>query len=119
MSKKIPTSATQQPLQFAFSALRSEGLPKGPKNPPSLVSKRRPRIVLRREKSQRGGRTVIVVSQFPTHLSPREIENLLRDARMALGCGGSVLGREIAIQGDQAERVRRHFEELGYQVAGP
>ena len=117
MSKKIPISVSQQPLQSPFSELSGEGLPKGPENPP-LVAKRKPRIVLRREKSQRGGKTVIVVSQFPTHLSPQEIENLLRDACMALGCGGSVQGREIAIQGDQAERVRRHFEKLGYEVGG-
>ena len=117
MSKKIPISVSQQPLQSPFSALSSEGLPEGPENPP-LVAKRKPRIVLRREKSQRGGKTVIVVSQFPTLLSPQEIENLLRDARISLGCGGSVQGREIAIQGDQAERVRRHFEKLGYEVGG-
>ena len=62
---------------------------------------------------------MIVASQFPTHLSQGEIENVSRDARMALGCGGFVKEREIAIQGENAERVRRHFEGLGYDVAGP
>jgi len=119
MSKKIPVSVPQQPLQSPFSALSSDGLPEGPENPLLSIGKRKSRIVLRREKSQRGGKTVIVVSQLPTHLSLSEIENLSRAARRALGCGGSVRGREIEIQGDQAERVRRHFEELGYGVAGP
>ena len=119
MSKKIAISVPQQPLQSPFSTLSSEGLPEGPANPSPSVVKRKPRIVLRREKSQRGGKTVIVVSQLPTHLSPPEIENISRAARKALGCGGSVQGREIEIQGDQAERVRRHFEEQGYEVAGP
>jgi translation initiation factor 1 (eIF-1/SUI1) len=32
--------------------------------------------------------------------------------------GGSVQNREIEIQGDHAERVRRYFEGLGYEVAG-
>jgi translation initiation factor 1 len=119
MSKKIPISVPQQPLQSPFSELSSEGLPEGPANPAPSVVKRKQCIVLRREKSQRGGKTVIVVSQLPTHLSPPEIENISRAARKALGCGGSVQGREIEIQGDQAKRVRRHFEEQGYEVAGP
>ena len=119
MSKKICISVPQQPLQSPFSTLSGEGLPEGPVNPSPSVVKRKPRIVLRREKSQRGGKTVIVVTQLPTHLSPPEIENISRTARKALGCGGSVQGREIEIQGDQAERVRRHFEEQGYEVAGP
>jgi translation initiation factor 1 len=118
MRKKIPVSAPQQPLQSPFSALDSAGLPEGPSDP--LPSKlRKARIVLRREKAQRGGKTVIVVSQLPTHLSPSELMALVREARRALGCGGSVRGREIEIQGDQAARVRCHFEALGYEVAGP
>jgi translation initiation factor 1 len=119
MRKKIPISVPQQPLQSAFSTLSSEGLPEGPANPSPSVAKKKQRIVLRREKSQRGGKTVIVVSQLPTHLTPAELENVSRDARKALACGGSVQGREIEIQGDQAQRVRRHFEGLGYEVAGP
>jgi translation initiation factor 1 len=119
MSKKIPVSLPQRPLQSPFSTLSSKGLPEGPANLSPSVVGRKPRIVLRREKSQRGGKTVIVVSQLPTHLSPLEIENILRAARKALGCGGSVQEREIEIQGDQAERIGRYFKELGYEVAGP
>lgn len=120
MSKKIPVSAPQNPLQSPFAALRMEGLPEGKDVPPAPpVSPKRPRIVLRREKSQRGGKTVVVVSQLPTHLSPPEIENLARDARKTLGCGGAVRGREIELQGDQPGRVRDYFEKRGYAVAGP
>ncbi len=36
-----------------------------------------------------------------------------------LGCGGTVQGREIEIQGDQPDRVRKYFEKLGYVLAGP
>ena len=75
--------------------------------------------MLRREKSRRAGKTVIVVSQLPLHLSLSEIEKLSRDARKALGCGGSVQNREIELQGNQAEKVRRYFEDLSYEVAGP
>ena len=119
MSKKVPVSIPQQPLQSPFLALSSEGLREGAENPSTSLAKERPRIVLRREKSQRGGKTVIVVSQLPTHLSGPEIERLAREVRRALATGGSVQEREIELQGDQAVRVRRYFENLGYEVAGP
>jgi translation initiation factor 1 len=119
MNKKIPVSVPQRPLQSPFSMLSSEGLRDGPENSSNSVAKRKPRIVLRREKSERGGKTVIVVSQLPSHLSVLEIENISRAARKALGCGGCARKREIEIQGDQAERVKRYFEELDYEVAGP
>jgi len=120
MGKKIPVSVPQQPLQSPFSALSSAGLPEGPPNPdPPSIARKGARVVLRREKARRGGKTVIVVSHLPTHLSLAEIEDLSREARKALGCGGSIHGREIEIQGDQAERVRGYFEAQGYDVAGP
>jgi len=127
MSKKIPVSAPQQPLQSPFAALESAGLPEGPSTVPSpptgqanrAEKRTRHRIVLRREKSNRGGKTVVVVSQLPTHLSPPELENLCRDSRKSLGCGGTLQGREIELQGDQPDRVRAFFEKLGYVVAGP
>ena len=123
MSKKIPVSGAQSPLQNPFAALSSEGLPSGeivppPSPAPEATGKKRPRIVLRREKSQRGGKTVVVVSQLPTHLSPPELENLCRAARKGLGCGGSVQGREIELQGDQPDRVRAFFEKEGFTVGG-
>ena len=123
MSKKIPVSAPQPPLQSPFAALDPAGLPAGPAEtaPPAIPApaKKKHRVVLRREKSNRGGKTVVVAGQLPTHLSPPELENLCRDTRKALGCGGSLQGREIELQGDQPDRVRAHFEKLGYLVVGP
>ena len=119
MSKKIPISAPQQPLQSPFSTLSSAGLPEvSPHSAPSRAKKKF-RVALRRERTQRGGKTVIVVSQLPRHLSVFEIEELASGARRELACGGAVRGREIEIQGDQAGRVRRYFEALGYEVVGP
>lgn len=120
---KIPFSGSQSPLQSPFAALSSEGLAEGPaevdKPTHPVKPKKKHRVVLRREKSQRGGKTVVVVSQLPTHLSPPELENLCKDARKGLGCGGSVQGREIELQGDQADRVRAYFQKLGYDTVGP
>lgn len=127
MAKKIPVSASQSSLQQnPFASLEIGGLPPGPEKdilpePPAESGRNKPkvhRIVLRREKAQRGGKTVVVVSQLPTHLSPLELENLCRDARKSLGCGGAVVNREIELQGDQPDRVRVFFEKQGFQVGG-
>jgi translation initiation factor 1 len=121
-SKKIPISQSQSPLAASpFASLEMEGLPPGQDVPPPAskrAEKKKPRIVLRKEKSQRGGKTVIVVGDLPTHLSPIEIENLARKAKQSCGCGGTVAGREIELQGNDPGRVRRYFEAEGFQVAG-
>ncbi len=76
------------------------------------------RVVLRREKSQRGGKTVIVVSDFATHFSSGDIERLAKKARQSCGCGGTVRGREIELQGDNPQLARAFFEKEGFRVAG-
>jgi translation initiation factor 1 len=88
MNKRIAISVPQQPLQSPFLALSSEGLPEGTADPAPSVEKGKPRIILRREKSRRGGKTVIIVSQLPSDLAPPEIERLARDARRRLASGG-------------------------------
>jgi translation initiation factor 1 len=122
--KKIPVSESSSPLvSNPFGGLEMQGLPEGPaesqnEKPRARPEKSRARIVLRREKSQRGGKTVVVVGDIPTHLSVIEIENLARRAKQACGCGGTVAGREIELQGDDPARVRRFFEAEGFRVAG-
>jgi translation initiation factor 1 len=126
LSKKIPVSGVQAPLQNPFAALEPSAFPEVDMvptsapviNPPHGKVKRH-RVVIRREKSQRGGKTVVVISQIPTHLSPPEIENLLKKAKKSLGCGGTLAGREIELQGDQPDRVREFLEGQGFAVAGP
>lgn len=122
MSKKIPVSQSQTPLSVnPFAALRMDDLPPGKEALPPVskrAGKKAPRVVLRKEKSQRGGKTVIVVGDLPTHFSLVEIENLARKAKQSCGCGGTVAGREIELQGDDPARVRRFLEVEGFRVAG-
>jgi translation initiation factor 1 len=93
-------------------------------DPPALepraetTLRKKGRVVLRREKAQRGGKTVVVVSDFEGHITDKEIECLARDARQSCGCGGTVRGREIELQGDNAPKVRAFFESEGFRVAG-
>jgi len=122
VAKKIPVSQSQQPLAAnPFAALELSGLPEGPSESKiqNQKSKMPPgRVVLRREKSQRGGKAVVVVGDFAAHWSAEEIAELARRAKQSCGCGGTVAGREIELQGDDPARVRRFFEGEGFRVAG-
>ena len=94
------------------------GLPDGPRAPDPEEKTNCGRVVLRREKARRGGKTVVVVSGFLPSISGGRIEELARDARRHCGCGGTVRDREIELQGDQPGAVRQFFEFSGFKVAG-
>ncbi len=119
---RIDISGQQSALQSPFAALQLEGLPDAPPQPEREIAVAAPtkmgRVVLRREKAQRGGKTVVVVSDFEDRISHAEIEDLAKKARQACGCGGTVRGREIELQGDNAPKIRAYFEGAGFRVAG-
>ena len=92
-----------------FAALKgmAEGLPEGPKaqtpkapaepsGPPPLHGK----IVLRREKKGRGGKTVTRVSGLP----PERLKELCSRMKKGLGCGAKVEGEDIVLLGSLTER---------------
>ncbi len=119
---RINTSGQQAGLQSPFAALQIEGLPDElPQFTPELnpaPPTKMGRVVLRREKAQRGGKTVVVVSDFELRIPDAEIEDFARKARQACGCGGTVRGRVIELQGDNAPKIRAYFEGAGFRVAG-
>ena len=63
------------------------------------------KIVLRRERKGRGGKTVTVVSGLA--LSPARLAELARALRKGLGCGSTVEGETIVLQGDIADRTQQ------------
>jgi translation initiation factor 1 len=88
---------------------------------PSLaapVVPKKGRVILRREKAHRGGKTVIIVHDFPAHITDAAIDEILRKLRKTCGCGGTVRDREIEIQGDQPAKIREILEAEGYRVSG-
>ncbi len=123
---KISVSGPQPGLNATFSELEIPNLPAGPTEEVAPMKAaaapasawKLGRVVLRRERSQRGGKTVIVIDDFASHLPLTVIETTARNVRQACGCGGTVKGRTVEIQGDQAERVRMALELQGFQVAG-
>jgi translation initiation factor 1 len=87
-----------------------------PVEPPRKRS--RGRVVLRREKAHRGGKTVVVAYDFPPTVTPSDLETLAKRLRQALGTGGTVRERTIEVQGDQPAKVRAVLEGEGFDVAG-
>ena len=120
--KRLDTNAAQSPragLNAAFAGLDVPNLPSGPEpaDSPQAIWKMG-RVVLRRETARRGGKTVIVVHDFATHLPVSVIETVARKVRSVCGCGGAVKGRTLEIQGDQPAKIRAVLEAEGFQVAG-
>ena len=123
---RIPTNPQQHGLAGlgqALSGLDIGPLPPAPATPPRSASepskpKKLGRVVLRRETAQRGGRTVIVIHDFPPSLTKGALEDLARDLRHAIGTGGTVRDRTIEMQGDQPGKIRAFLEKAGFQVAG-
>ena len=123
--KRIETNAAQAPrpgLNAPFSSLDLPNLPAAIEPAPAPDSPQRlwkmGRVVLRRELARRGGKTVIVVHDFATHLPVSVIEQIAKRIRTSCGCGGTVKERTIEIQGDQPGKVRAVLEAEGFQVAG-
>ena len=108
---------TAQVSNNPFGKLSSTEFPEGPANteptPPRMG-----RVVLRREKAHRGGKAVIVVNDFAAQTTNAQIEALATRLKKACGCGGTVKGREIEIQGDQPGKIRTLLEAEGFRVAG-
>ena len=135
--KKIDTQAAQQPrpgLNGAFAGLALSGLPEDARPSADLApgtatgarsESQSPgpgwkpgRVVLRRETAQRGGKVVVVVDDFATHLPLSFIERLAKQLRSACGCGGTCRGRAIELQGDHPAKIRALLEAEGFTVAG-
>jgi translation initiation factor 1 len=111
-------SATAVPagaIAEAPSPTKSEGAPR---------AKSRGRLVLRREKKGRGGKTVVVVTglRADAHLPESEITKLAQHLKQQLGVGGSVeripSDTAIVVQGDQPARVAELLRAAGFRVDG-
>ena len=62
-----------------------------------------PRAVVRLERTGRGGKEVTVVEQLNLNAAEREL--WLKALKSGLGCGGSIEGESLMIQGDQRKRI--------------
>jgi translation initiation factor 1 len=69
------------------------------------------RAVVRYERSGRGGKEVTVIEQLG--LKDAELQTWLKQLKSALGCGGSVEGDTIMLQGDHRKRLPAILTERG------
>lgn len=69
------------------------------------------RAVVRMERKGRGGKEVTVVDKL--ELKPADLERWCRELKQALGCGGSVDGDLIVLQGDLRPRIAAVLEAKG------
>lgn len=94
-----------------FHGLREQlGLPASEGAAPPDASKEDPlrtrgpvRAVVRMERAGRGGKEATVVEQLD--LAPAELDEWLKALKAALGCGGSVEGDSLMLQGDHRRRL--------------
>lgn len=115
----VPKGLTHNP----FAALRPDGAaPPPPPEPapeadPTGTDEREPqgRLVVRREKKGRAGKTVTRVSGLA--LDPGPLAELAREMKRALGCGASVEAPDILLQGALTDRAAKWLEKrLGTRV---
>jgi len=71
-------------------------------------------VRIRRESKGRGGKSVSIINGLP--LSPVELKGLLKKLKGSLGCGGTVKGSELEIQGDHREQLLLLLEKEGHKA---
>jgi len=116
-----PPAAPAAPFNspFAKLAARLPDVPSAPVAPPAppkapAVKPPRPppaRAVVRIERKGRGGKEATIVEKLA--LPPKELASWADTLKRSLGCGGTVEGDAIVVQGDQRERVRKWLEAKG------
>ncbi len=118
--QRIATDAAPELRANPFAALDLGPLREGPNIPPptSPAPKKEPveRLLLRRSTAHRGGKTVLVLEGFSPAWNATEMEDLLRELKASLGCGGQINGRALEIQGDQPDRLQPLLETRGFAI---
>ena len=101
--------SSSKPFHNPFGALAPlrEQLPAdepGPADAKARTGQRPiPRAVVRLERSGRGGKEVTVVEHLD--IPPTDRDEWLKALKAALGCGGSVDGDALVLQGDHRKRL--------------
>lgn len=105
-------SDDQKPFNNPFGALQGmkEKLPAGSARPAKEL-KGPAKAVVRMERVGRGGKEVTVIEQLELPVNQRD--EWLKALKNALGCGGTIEGTSMVLQGDQRERVPKLLEKRG------
>lgn len=123
-NKRIDRSQTTPPANdrsaspFAALAGLREQLPAGdvpaapsPAPPEGAAATQAKKVVVRRERAGRGGKTVTVVEQLG--LDAPALTAMAKRMKKALGCGATVEGEALVLLGDLEERAAAWLEKEG------
>lgn len=99
------TSTKDPKNPFASLESMRANLPAGPapKETAPVVAKGPAWAVVRMERKGRGGKEATIIEKLG--LKPVELEKWCKELKQALGCGGSVDGDAIVLQGDLRQRL--------------
>lgn len=100
----LPSAAADEPAEAVQAEAGGGGRDEAA---PPLGGK----LVVQRERKQRGGKTVTRVRGL--ELAPEPRAQLARSMAKALGCGGSLDGGDVLLQGDQVTRAAEWLERRG------
>ena len=118
--QRIATDAAPELRTNPFAALDlgpSREAPHTP-GPAQSAPEKEPteRLLLRRSTAHRGGKTVLILEGFSPAWNPANLEDLLRELKASLGCGGQLNGPTLEIQGDQPNRLQPLLESRGFAI---
>jgi translation initiation factor 1 len=122
---RLPTKQPPAPLTQSLSglaALRAQLPPGAAVHSPQVTGStasaseadpiaRANKVVLRRERKGHGGKTATRIEGLSG--SHDEVQATLRELKGALGCGATIDGDDILVQGDQVDRVVALLQSRG------
>ncbi len=118
--QRIATDAAPELRTNPFASLDLGPLREGPSVPttdsPAPEKEPTERLLLRRSTAHRGGKTVLVLEGFSPAWNAAKLEDLLRELKASLGCGGQLNDRTLEIQGDQPDRLQPLLESRGFAI---
>lgn len=122
-SKVIPVGEPGKLTHNPFAGLAPTPRPSDAKSeppPPAAGAARRGRLVQARETKHRGGKAVVIVRGFCQlpGWDAAAIEQLAKELKRALGCGGTVEDEQIIVQGDRPAQVAEWLRAQGFRVDG-
>ena len=123
-SKVVPVGEPQKLTHNPFAAIAPAGpspsAEAGQASEPGPSAARRGRLVLARETKHRGGKAVVIVRGFSqlSHWDEAAIQQLAKELKRALGCGGTAEHDELVVQGDRPAQVAQWLRAQGFRVDG-
>ena len=118
--QRIATEAAPAAFAHPFASLDLGPLRDAPTTPPPEAfppaKESKERLLLRRSTAHRGGKTVLVLEGFSPAWNAAKLDDLLRELKTTLGCGGKVESRTLELQGELADRLQPLLESRGFAI---